>query len=188
VSEGLPLLAVRINQARQLTQSLRGHGLKEEVADEIAVRLRECARLLRSGEAPQRVKPKGDPQPTRRRVLWRKDPRCFWCGRVTKFEEHYADDAATVEHVYHRRHPKRKGVRRFLPSVVLACKRCNNERGAPPAEARDLCPLIGRGKEERSGLRIIADGSANSRGQGETLPLFLLPARASAGVSSARPV
>lgn len=46
MSEGLRLLRVRVNQARQLTQQVRGHSLKPEVADEIAVRLRECAKLL----------------------------------------------------------------------------------------------------------------------------------------------
>jgi hypothetical protein len=142
VSEGLPLLCVRINQTRQLTQHLRGHGLKEEVADGIMSRLKECARLLQGrGVPPPAAKKKGDSAPTRRRLLWRRDPRCFWCGRVTKFDEHDAD-AATVEHVYHRRHPKRKGGRRFLPSVVLACRKCNNERGAPEATAFEVCPVI----------------------------------------------
>jgi len=76
MNEGLPLLCVRVNQARQLTQSLRGHGPAPDVVGEIMSRLKECARL-------------------------------------------------------------------YLPSVVLACRRCNNERGAPEAKAFDVCPVIG---------------------------------------------
>src|SRR5947209_3648046 len=121
-----------------MTQRLRGVELAPEVADRVRGKPDEAERILRGEEAPPKVKPKGDAQPASRRLPWRKDSRCFWCGVVTRFDAYDADDAATVEHVYHRRHPKRKGVRRFLPSVVLACKRCNNERGAPPAEARDL--------------------------------------------------
>jgi len=143
VSEGLPLLATRINQARQLTRGLRGHDLKPEVADEIAMRLKEAARLLQGKEVPlPRAKMPKDARPTRRRQLWRRDPRCFWCGVVTRFEEHYSDDAATVEHVYHRRYPKRHDPRRHLPGTVLACKRCNNDRGAPEAVAHSECPVI----------------------------------------------
>jgi hypothetical protein len=51
MSEGLPLLSTRINQARQLTQSLRGRGLAPETADEIAGRLKEAARLLQDSFA-----------------------------------------------------------------------------------------------------------------------------------------
>jgi 5-methylcytosine-specific restriction endonuclease McrA len=140
LSEGLPLLRVRINQARQLTQNLRGHGLKAEVADEIMSRLKECARLL--GEREGERKGASKSKPTRRRQLWRRDPRCFWCGRMTRFDAHDEPDAATVEHLYHRKHPKRGRADKHLPSTVLACRKCNNERGAPPTEARDECPLI----------------------------------------------
>ena len=142
MSEGVPLLCVRINQARQLTQQLRGHALQPDVADAVAVRLKECARLLGGKGLPDRPAPKGDARPTRRRQLWRRDPRCFWCGRVTRFDAHNEEDAATVEHLYSRRHPKRGRADKHLPSVVLACKKCNNERGAPPAEAREVCPVI----------------------------------------------
>jgi hypothetical protein len=51
MSEGLPLLCVRINQARQLTQSLRGHGLAPEVADAVSLRLKECALLREYGSS-----------------------------------------------------------------------------------------------------------------------------------------
>jgi 5-methylcytosine-specific restriction endonuclease McrA len=63
---------------------------------------------------------------------------------VTRFDAYADEDAATVERIYHRRHPKRKGGRRFLPAVVLACRKCNNERGAPGAKAFEVCPAIRR--------------------------------------------
>ena len=140
MSEGLPLLRVRVNQARQLTQTLRGHGLKAEVADEIMSRLKECARLLGEREGTRRGASKS--KPTRRRVLWRRDPRCFWCGRVTDIRTEWLDRSATVEHLYSRKHPKRGRTDKHLPSTVLACKRCNSERGAPEASAFDVCPAI----------------------------------------------
>jgi 5-methylcytosine-specific restriction endonuclease McrA len=140
LSAGLPLLCVRVNQARQLTQNLRGHGLKEEVADEIMSRLKECARLLGEREGGRKGASKS--KPTRRRVLWRRDPRCFWCGRVTDIRIEWLDKSATVEHLYSRRHPKRGLPDKHLPTVVLACRKCNNERGAPEATACDLCPVI----------------------------------------------
>lgn len=143
MSEGLPLLSVRINQARQLTQQLRGHALQPDLADEIAVRLKECVTLLQGRPPPVRAaKKKGGARPTRRRVLWNRDPRCFWCGIETRFDAYDEPDAATVEHIYHRLHPKRGRTDKHLPSVVLACKRCNNERGAPEARVFDVCPVI----------------------------------------------
>lgn len=138
MSEGLPLLCMRVNQARQLTQQLRGHGLKEEVADEVMTRLKECARLLGQGEPGRATKSK----PNRRRVLWQRDPRCFWCGRVTDIRTEWLDSSATVEHLYSRKHPKRSSKYKHLPSVVLACRKCNSRRGAPGARVFDECPVI----------------------------------------------
>src|SRR5437868_8874207 len=106
------------------------------------VRLKEAAGLLQGKDSPPIVGNKSNAKPARRRQLWRRDPHCFWCGRITKFDEYYSDDAATVEHIYHRRHPKRHNGRRHLPSIVLACRRCNNERGAPEAVAHSECPVI----------------------------------------------
>jgi len=51
-------------------------------------------------------------------------------------------DCQNVEHIYHCRHPKRHNGRKFLPGVVLACRRCNNERGAPGAKVFDVCPAV----------------------------------------------
>jgi hypothetical protein len=64
---------------------------------------------------------------TRRRRLWRRDPRCFRCGRETDITTINHDDSATVEHIYPRS-PKHAPP---LPATVPACAKCNHERGAP---------------------------------------------------------
>jgi hypothetical protein len=107
-------------------------------AEKIASRV-ERVRALVQGKVPP-------PKPgklNRRRQLWNRDPRCFWCGRETDIRTANAPDSATVEHIYHRGHPKRRqSTRRHLPDTVLACRRCNNERGAPAVEAREVCPVL----------------------------------------------
>jgi 5-methylcytosine-specific restriction endonuclease McrA len=139
VSEGLPLLATRINQARQLTQNLRGVTLDTTVADEIAGRLREAARLLQGKEvSPNKWKPPPKlPQTgTLRYRLWQRDPRCLWCGRVTLITGTHEPDAATLDHL----HRKKQRTGRVLPVAVLACRECNNHRGEPPA-VKAACPF-----------------------------------------------
>jgi hypothetical protein len=128
-------LSTAINQARQLTQALRGRELPAERADELAELLR-AAQALARGRKPQPQKP------TRRRVLWRRDPRCFWCGVVTTFATHGRPDSATVDHLYPRGHPRRSDPRKHLPPVVLSCYGCNQERGAKPATVSAVCPLL----------------------------------------------
>jgi transcription elongation factor Elf1 len=66
--------------------------------------------------------------------LYEKDPRCHWCGRVTKLicEPHLREvDSlmATIDHVVSRYHvhrwvKKKKNQRR----KVLACYECNHSR------------------------------------------------------------
>jgi hypothetical protein len=112
----------------------------------VITRLKECARLLRQDEPGRAKKSK----PTRRRVLWTRDPRCFWCGRLTDIRTEWLDKSATVEHLYSRRHPKRGSARKYLPSTVLACRKCNSERGAPEARAHDECPVIEAEKRRKA--------------------------------------
>lgn len=137
MSEGLQLLAIRVNQARQLTQQLRGKGLKPEVADDIAGRLKEAARLLQG----KGVSPVGEitkPQTgTLRFRLWQRDPRCLWCGIETDINGRHEPDTATLDHLHRR--SQRAG--RHLPPVVLACRQCNNDRGQPPA-VNTTCPMV----------------------------------------------
>lgn len=86
------------------------------------------------------MRPEDKPQPPRRFLLWMRDPRCTWCGRITRLEAPQdAPELATRDHLH------RKGERgdRRLPADVLACYECNTSRGQPPP-LRRACPLLGR--------------------------------------------
>lgn len=131
MTPGLNRLSHAINAARQLAQNLRGTELRAEVADEIARRLREAAGLLKGKQvAPTQTG-------TLRFRLWARDPRCFWCGVETRIDGVHEPEAATLDHLH------RKGQRagRSLPPVVLACRRCNNDRGEPP-RVNTACPAV----------------------------------------------
>jgi 5-methylcytosine-specific restriction endonuclease McrA len=114
-------------------------------AERIAARISRVRSLIQ-GKDPE-------PKPgkkTRRRALWERDPRCFWCGRETDIRTSNAPDSATVEHLYARGRPKRtEQTRRHLPNTVLACRRCNSSRGAPSVAAPEVCPLLAAVKGER---------------------------------------
>lgn len=82
--------------------------------------------------------------PRKRRKMWEKNPRCFWCGRITKwydrpnpsiYQSH--KDEATLDHLRPRHDPTRR--ERCKPGevrIVLACWECNNLRDKPEREAR----------------------------------------------------
>ncbi|MFL6282749.1 MAG: HNH endonuclease [Pyrinomonadaceae bacterium] len=130
-------LSLHINAARQLTRQMCGRVIDAGVAEEITRRLKEVALLIKAAP-PVTAKPKK----TRRRQLWKRDPHCFWCGRVTNIRTVNLGDSATVEHIYHKQHPRRRDTRKHLPSTVLACYRCNTERGAPEVTTSGACPVI----------------------------------------------
>ncbi len=148
----LARLAHAISTARQLTQNMRSRELPADLADQLAAHLNAAKLLARSAKpgarqmspvSPPPAKPEAKSQPTRRRILWRRDPRCFWCGRVTVFEAHGTTSAATIEHIYPRGHPRRQSTRKALPSTVLACYDCNQERGGYSGQAcGPVCPVL----------------------------------------------
>jgi len=135
-------LSTAINQARQLTQALRGRGLPALAADAIAEHLRAAQRLAAGRSDSNSLTCAKQPRPTRRRVLWRRDPRCFWCGRLTVFETFGREDSATLDHLFSRRHPRRSDPRKHLPPTVLACYGCNQERGAKEPTTAGACPVL----------------------------------------------
>lgn len=72
----------------------------------------------------------------RRKALWQKNPRCFWCRVVTVLppedagqnRKEYSDNEATIEHLRFRLDPTRQEPNpNNHPRTVLACRRCNNE-------------------------------------------------------------
>lgn len=55
--------------------------------------------------------------------LWKKDPHCYWCGCKLKWSK------ATADHFYQR--TKIGAEKRPIQGIiVLACKKCNNQRQA----------------------------------------------------------
>jgi hypothetical protein len=75
-------------------------------------------------------------------AMWQVDPHCYWCGRVTVIYNGYPNgktipiDAATIDHVYPITDPRRQEFKaKGIPSpVVLACNKCNWERGSKQLE------------------------------------------------------
>lgn len=134
----LARLSNHINAARQLTQGARGVELDELRADTIAAFLRAAQALARTGEKRGTLAPLAVDSDSRRFRLWRRDPRCLWCGRVTRIEGTNEETAATLDHIHPRGHREGKRLR-----TVLACRRCNSARGQPKAKAL-TCPLVER--------------------------------------------
>lgn len=70
--------------------------------------------------------------------LWRRDPHCHWCGRLTELLErdpkrkYFPPESATRDHLRSRFDPTRQEpcvpYREFR--IVLACRECNLRRSA----------------------------------------------------------
>ncbi len=75
--------------------------------------------------------------PSRLQVWKQQKECCYWCGRKTVFHKPESGsptppDMATVDHVYPNGHTRRREYKDLgKPSpFVMACSRCNLERGA----------------------------------------------------------
>jgi 5-methylcytosine-specific restriction endonuclease McrA len=75
-----------------------------------------------------------------REALWRKDPRCFWCGKLTVLTEAKQRNAATIDHLYSRLHPKREN--NGLINTVLACRACNIQRADYESKGAYFMPKL----------------------------------------------
>lgn len=66
-------------------------------------------------------------------VAWLEDPRCSWCGQPTVLMDRKKGIPepyeATLDHVYPQASYYRNSDRRGKYTQVLACYRCNQERG-----------------------------------------------------------
>jgi len=96
----------------------------------------------------------------RRRLenLWHTDPHCSHCGQLTilvdpQKDRPFYDNEATIDHVYSRLDP-----RRYVPKQkgevrrILACRKCNGERGGEENRALSLRTrrrLAQEGKERK---------------------------------------
>lgn len=70
----------------------------------------------------------------RRLRFFRRDPHCYWCGVRTELNAEGKSNHATVDHLYSKLHPMRPayhkaGSDRTAVLHVLACAKCNGERG-----------------------------------------------------------
>jgi hypothetical protein len=108
----------------------------------------------------------------RRETLWHEDPRCFWCGKVTVLTDAKQRNAATIDHLYSKLHPDRKG--NGLTDTVLACRKCNIQRADYECKgayfmpklkertkiARETCSVIAReGVEVGESVTVTVDSS-----------------------------
>lgn len=83
-----------------------------------------------------------NPSALKRWRMWKKNPRCYYCGIRTRFvhrggqsNARVRDDEATIEHLYSRLHPWRLEHRKEGPTVI-ACHKCNAERNNIEQRAR----------------------------------------------------
>lgn len=70
----------------------------------------------------------------RRDRLWRENPNCFYCGRVTQkpnpFGGYNPPNACTLEHLYSRYNPKRYSLAKPNEErTVISCRACNEKMG-----------------------------------------------------------
>ncbi len=100
----------------------------------------------------------------RRKIkLWLEDCRCYWCRQPTilvvcpsgmKNQERYIPSfskQATIDHLNHRQGGKRKQIYN-VETTVLACRECNEKRGAE--EER----LYLENKKQFNELREVGNG------------------------------
>ena len=64
-----------------------------------------------------------------KRKLFIANPFCHWCGNRVSYRKKNWENRATLDHIYGKNHPTRKGEKDG--PVVLACYLCNQKRGHP---------------------------------------------------------
>jgi hypothetical protein len=125
------LVTREMHTIRQLSRNW----LDAEKAEKIARHVETLRQLIREST--------GGPEDKRRVRLWWRDPACIWCGRVTRLDRGAGySNAATVDHLQRRGLRDKINTRRHLPATVLACYRCNHDRGQPPPPPNPMCPLL----------------------------------------------
>lgn len=77
-----------------------------------------------------------------RRYLWSKNPNCHWCGQPTVLTYDggvQPENLATIDHLRSRLHPsRREDAKPQERRRVLACWKCNHERGKAENDALSL--------------------------------------------------
>ena len=62
----------------------------------------------------------------RKRILWRQSRRCVWCHEPMSF------NSGTIDHLI----PKSSGGHAVIDNLMLACERCNGDKGHSPMARR----------------------------------------------------
>ncbi len=88
----------------------------------------------------------------RRLRMFTSDPHCYWCGVLTQLNIDSRANYATVDHLYSKLHPLRGtkykgGSDRTALLHVLACAKCNQERGVADQQGRLFIPQIAARRE-----------------------------------------
>lgn len=73
------------------------------------------------------------PRLIREALYVKQDGKCYWCDKDTNHpprlnRDMQNNDTATLDHLYHRGHPKRKSHK--TNAYVMACYECNQKRAA----------------------------------------------------------
>jgi hypothetical protein len=99
----------------------------------------------------------------RKENLWKRDPHCHWCGRLTRTEGEQNNDLATVDHLRTKYDPSRwlRGDGQD-ERTVLACYACNNERARVDTLSRPTEELHRRGKGWRLNPGIFSGNNPAS--------------------------
>lgn len=107
-----------------------------------------------------------------RKRLFRINPHCFWCGKLTVFTIEIGKlkhDAATVDHLFSRLHPDRKAARRGRGRLVNACNQCNKDRSNAETRGLMFVPKLESRKVIAELSTITPLGAPTYKGSGSQL-------------------
>lgn len=104
-----------------------------------------------------------------RQRLFRHNPHCFWCGKLTMLsvEVRLKHDTATVDHLYSRLHPNRKVARQGRGRLVLACNQCNKDRSNAETRGLMFVPKLADRKPIAEMTTVTPLGSPIYKGSGQ---------------------
>lgn len=77
-----------------------------------------------------------------KRRLWKRDPHCFWCKKLT-LEKGWPlgkvpDNASTIDHILNRIFAETNEQYRSAANCVLSCNKCNQDKSVREREAARL--------------------------------------------------
>jgi 5-methylcytosine-specific restriction endonuclease McrA len=85
--------------------------------------------------------------PNRLNLLWRDGNQCQYCA------ENFSSSDLTLDHII----PKSRGGRNTWENLVVACKKCNQKKGAKIPQEADMHPIRQPVKPRLSVLRTVSN-------------------------------